>query len=126
MRAETAEACYRAGHVASGALVSGRAPRMGNLFASPLPDGTSSYLGRVARAALLTREGEIETVRQIGAYRLLADIERRRMLRPVAEHSPRQVGGRFGVTRDRIRQSEAKALGRPRRPSGNPRSSVEG
>jgi RNA polymerase primary sigma factor len=40
---------------------------MTNLLASPLPDGTSSYLGQLARVPLLTREGEIEIAKRIEA-----------------------------------------------------------
>jgi RNA polymerase primary sigma factor len=40
---------------------------MNTLLASPLPDGTTSYLGLLARAPLLTREGEIEIAKRIEA-----------------------------------------------------------
>jgi RNA polymerase primary sigma factor len=38
---------------------------MTNPLASPQPDGTTSYLGRLARVPLLTREGEIEIAKRI-------------------------------------------------------------
>jgi RNA polymerase primary sigma factor len=38
---------------------------MTNPLASPQPDGTSSYLGQLARVPLLTREGEIEIAKRI-------------------------------------------------------------
>jgi RNA polymerase primary sigma factor len=38
---------------------------MTNPLVSPSPDGTSSYLGQLARVRLLTREGEIEIARRI-------------------------------------------------------------
>jgi RNA polymerase primary sigma factor len=40
---------------------------MSNPFPSPRPDGTSSYLGQLARVSLLTREGEIEIAKRIEA-----------------------------------------------------------
>ncbi len=40
---------------------------MSNLLGSPLPDGTASYLGQLARVPLLTREGEIEIAKRIEA-----------------------------------------------------------
>ena len=40
---------------------------MANHFPSPPPDGTSVYLGRLARVPLLTREGEIEIAKRIEA-----------------------------------------------------------
>jgi RNA polymerase primary sigma factor len=38
---------------------------MTNPLASPQPDGTTSYLGQLARVPLLTREGEIEIAKRI-------------------------------------------------------------
>jgi RNA polymerase primary sigma factor len=38
---------------------------MNNPLASPQPDGTTSYLGQLARVPLLTREGEIEIAKRI-------------------------------------------------------------
>jgi RNA polymerase primary sigma factor len=38
---------------------------MNKLLVSPSPDGTTSYLGQLARVPLLTREGEIEIARRI-------------------------------------------------------------
>jgi RNA polymerase primary sigma factor len=40
---------------------------MSNFPASPLSDGTTSYLGQLGRVPLLTREGEIEIARRIEA-----------------------------------------------------------
>jgi RNA polymerase primary sigma factor len=40
---------------------------MTNRLESPLPDGTTSYLGQLARVPLLTREGEIEIAKRIEA-----------------------------------------------------------
>jgi RNA polymerase primary sigma factor len=40
---------------------------MSNLPASPLPDGTTSYLGQLARVPLLTREGEVDIAKRIEA-----------------------------------------------------------
>jgi RNA polymerase primary sigma factor len=40
---------------------------MSNPLPSPLPDGTSTYLGQLARVPLLTREGEIEIAKRIEA-----------------------------------------------------------
>jgi hypothetical protein len=39
---------------------------MSRLLASPRPDGTTSYLGQLARVPLLTREGEIDPVEAAG------------------------------------------------------------
>jgi RNA polymerase primary sigma factor len=40
---------------------------MTNSLAAPQPDGTTSYLGQLARVPLLTREGEIEIAKRIEA-----------------------------------------------------------
>jgi len=40
---------------------------MSNTFPSPPPDGTTSYLGQLARVPLLTRDGEVEIAKRIEA-----------------------------------------------------------
>jgi RNA polymerase primary sigma factor len=63
---------------------------MSNILTSSLPHGTISSFPQRARVPLLICFG----------------------LRGVENHSLEQVGGRVGMTRERVRQIEAKALAR--------------
>jgi len=70
--------------------------------------------------------GETERLLETLTPREATVIRMRFGLGGAREHSLEQVGEQFGVTRERIRQIEAKALGRLKLRAGNLRSFLEG
>ncbi|MGH7440406.1 MAG: sigma-70 family RNA polymerase sigma factor, partial [Polyangiaceae bacterium] len=73
---------------------------MSNVFPAPSSDGTTFYLGRLARVPLLTREGEIELARRIEAceHEMLAALG--------ACRTGRALVGRMGAA---LRRGELRA-----------------
>ena len=69
---------------------------------------------------------EAERLLQMLTPREASIIRMRFGLDGAGEHTLEQVGARFGVTRERIRQIEAKALARLKRRAGDLGSFLEG
>jgi RNA polymerase primary sigma factor len=89
-----------------------------------IADGRApSPLQSVIHAAL---SGETERLLDTLTPREATVLRMRFGLGGAREHSLEQVGEQFGVTRERIRQIEAKALGRLKLRAGNLRSFLEG